>query len=211
MSNNLKDLLYAWPKGYIQDTDFIILLKGTANARYSIIKRAMQSGVLLRLCKGLYLIKYKIEKALPNTFVLAQLIHGPSYVSLESALAYHRWIPEAVQVTTCVTPKQAGEYTTPIGIFTYKRIPIQEFFMGVDRVDTQEGGMLIASPWKALADMMYTKKRYWHSLHNLFQDLRIEIEDLQKSDKRLLKELCKHYPSPRVRKHLLILLNELLS
>jgi hypothetical protein len=36
---------------------------------------------------------------------LAQLVHGPGYVSLETALSHHGWIPEGVYAITNVSSK----------------------------------------------------------------------------------------------------------
>src|SRR3546814_9646973 len=68
-----------------------------------------------------------------------------SYVSFESALAHHGWIPEAVFVTAGVTPgrKTLRFETTDFGTFSFHPLAIADyqFLAGVDRVQM---GKLIA-------------------------------------------------------------------
>src|ERR1700733_10924754 len=101
MKKNIRDLLADWPRSFIRDVDIAELLNKTDNARYSIVKRALKAGLLIQVRKGLYLIASKIKQILPDEFELALLIYQPSVISLESALSYHGWIPEAVYTTTC--------------------------------------------------------------------------------------------------------------
>jgi len=209
VEKRLREILDEWPKGFIAHVDLALLLKKTDNARYSVIKRALKSGMLVRLKRGLYLIANKLKHSLPDEYELALHIYGPSFVSLESALSYHGWIPEAVYTITCVTPKQAQEFTTPIGVFSYKRVPAENFYTGVNRIETAEGVIFVAAPWRALADLMYTNRLSWEGLDHLEADLRIDKETLVDSDKNLLAILAKDYPSSRVRKNLKKFLNEL--
>ena len=73
---------------------------GSPQRQFSLLKRAVAGGEMLRVHRGLYCLsnKYLAEKIDP--LVLAQRIHGPSYISLETALSYHGWIPEAVHSIT---------------------------------------------------------------------------------------------------------------
>jgi len=211
MKKRFENLLQEWPEGFIQDIDLAMILKRTDDARHALVKRALKSGQLIRLKRGLYLIKQKVEQALPNEFIFAPLIYGPSFVSLESALSYHGWIPEAVYTTTCATAKRAKQFETPIGMFSYERVPSLDFYTGVNRVVENGGVILIASPWRALADLMYTRRKKWNSLDDVQSDMRIEKETLVESNKSHLKELVKRYPSSRVRTILRKLLKEVKS
>lgn len=211
MDNNIRKILDDWPKIFIRDDDLTLLLDKTDNARYSIVKRALKAGLLIRVRRGLYLISSKLKKQLPDEFELALQMYAPSFVSLESALSYHGWIPEVAYVTTCVSTKRAQEFETPIGVFNYKRVPAEHFYMGVDRIETQGGVMLVASAWRALADFMYTRRKTWESLEHLEIDLRIDRETLVQSDKRVLKLLIQLYPSKRVRLGLEKILQEIVE
>jgi len=211
MNKKLKDLLDEWPRCFIQSTDLAILLKKTDDARYSVIKRAIKKGVLIRVKRGLYLIASKTKQVLPNEFELALIIYGPSFVSLESALSYHSWIPEAVYATTSVTAKRAREFDTPVGVFSYSRVPAECFYVGVDRIATKGGAIFVATPWRALADFMYVKRKAWKNIIQLSEDLRIDKDMLIVSDKSQLELLVECYPSRRVRDSLKRFLKEIVK
>lgn len=174
-------------KPYIRETELAIKLGGSKDRIHSWIKRACQKGELVRLKRGIYLIDH-----LPlDAFEIAQHLYGPSYISLESALSYHGWIPEAVHTTTSVCTKKSKTITTPIGIFSYAHTPLNQFYMCVERKDV----FLIAQPWKALADLVYSRRKKWKNLREMMEDLRIEKSSIVNSDKNVLKEIAEYYDS----------------
>ena len=130
MNKKFLETLLKWPKSYLTGTNLTIALGKSPHSRQGIIKRALAEGALLRLRRDLYLIKIQYDQAPVDRFELAPIIYGPSYVSMESALAYHGWIPEGVPVTTCGTTKRTKEFETPIGLFSYHHIPVSAFSMG---------------------------------------------------------------------------------
>lgn len=208
MNSNFLENLLNWSKPYISGIDLHYILDKSADSRQAIIKRAIGKGYLIPIRRDLYLIK-NAKRALINTFEIATIIYGPSYVSFESALSYHGWIPEAVRTTTCASVKRAKEFETSIGIFSYEHIPIKAFSFGVEQHQKDALTLFIASPVKALADIVYARKRTWSSISDLSEDLRIEIDSFQNSDKKVLIELIENYPSPRVKKTLNVLLKGL--
>lgn len=188
-------------KPYIRDTELAILLGGSEDRVHSWIKRAFKKEELVRLKRGVYLIDH-----LPlDAFEIAQHLYGPSYISLESALSYHGWIPEAVYTTTSVSTKKSPTITTAIGIFSYEHTPAEQFFMCVERID----GFLIAHPWKALADYVYVYRKKWKSVLEMMEDLRIERSSIEGSERSVLEEIAQYYDSPRVRRFAKQMLKEL--
>ncbi|MBU1863043.1 MAG: hypothetical protein KKH94_05190 [Candidatus Omnitrophica bacterium] len=159
------------------DRDIAVLFAGSCNRRYALMKRAMQSGNILRLKKGVYCLEKKYQRHGLNMWHLAQLLYGPSYVSLESSLSYHGWIPEGVFMTTCVSIKRSVNYKTPLGRFAYHHIPQNSFYAEVERVVTGEEIYFMARPLKALCDYVYVHKKKWRSVAPLIESLRID-EDL---------------------------------
>jgi hypothetical protein len=208
MNKNFLEILLNWSKPYISGIDLCYILDKSADSRHAIIRRAIRNGYLIPIRRDLYLIKNS-KQPLLNSFEIATIIYGPSYVSFESALSYHGWIPEAVRTTTSASVKRAKEFETPIGIFSYEHIPIKAFSLGVEQHQQGTLTLFIASPVKALADIIYARKRIWESIGDLSEDLRIEIESFQNSDRKLLIELIENYPSPRVKNTLNILLQGL--
>lgn len=205
----LERILLTWPKYFIKDRDLAVSLKCTSNARHSLVKRAKQKGMLIHLKKGLYLIGNLYRKTLPNLFEVAQLLHGPSFISLESALSFHQWIPEATYTVTNVCTDRVTQFKTSLGIFSFTPVPSGHFYLGVDRVVSNDNIFLIASPWRALADYMYTYKKLWNTLNDITEDLRVEFENFLQSDRTILQALSENYPHTRVRKQLKAFLQEL--
>ena len=211
MGDEFKEKLESWPNSFIRDSDLALLLDKTDDARHSLIKRLVKAGELVRLRKGFYLISSHLKKTLPDEFILAILLYEPSFVSLESALSYHNLLPEAVYTTTCVTSKRAKEFMTSVGMYSYKHVPVERFYEGVGRYESPVGVMLIAEPWRALADFIYVRKKTWKNLGELEADMRIYSEDLLRSDISLLRSLSECYPSLRVRVWLKKILREIVK
>jgi len=145
-----------------------------------LLKRAIRAGEVVRYRRGLFGIapRYRREKIHP--FALAQYLHGPSYISLECALAHHGWIPEAVYTITCVTQARGRSFNTPAGLFSFTRIPQNFLFAGVVQEVTPSGdAFFVATPLKALADYMYVHRSAWDSLESACENLRIEAGELE--------------------------------
>lgn len=208
MKNDFEQLLYEWPKSIITDNDLAVSLSGTRDRHYALIKRALKDQRLIHLRKGLYFIGKPFKRSLPNLSEIAQHIYGPSYISLESALSYHNWIPEAVYAITSVCAKRSNHFTTPFGIFNYAHIPSENFYVGVERIESETGAFLMATPLKALADYVYVYKKLWDNLKDVYLDLRVETENLESIDLLELELLIKNYPSKRVKKFLIKVLEE---
>lgn len=207
--NRLLKILLSWPKAYISGTDLNYILDKSPDSRYAIIKRAIEQGYLISIRRDLHLIKDHPRYSSIDAFEIAPLIYGPSYISFESALSYHGWIPEAVRTTTCASVKRTKEFETPIGIFSYEHIPMGAFPFGIEQHQKNEFVLFIAAPEKALADMIYSRKRTWPTIDDLSEDLRIEREKLLNFDKTLIENLIENYPSPRVKSTLNALQKEL--
>ena len=78
------------------------LLGGGDARRYGLVNRALKDGSLLRVKRGTYLLGKRYRSEAIHPFPVAQALVPGSYVSFESALAHHGWIPEAVFVTASV-------------------------------------------------------------------------------------------------------------
>ncbi len=73
--------------------------------------------------------------------VLANLIYGPSYISLEYALQYWGLIPERVETVTSITGKRNKFFTTPLGNFSYRYLHKSKFIQGVLLVKSRFSGL----------------------------------------------------------------------
>ncbi|MCY4482749.1 MAG: hypothetical protein OXC12_07740 [Spirochaetaceae bacterium] len=110
-------------------------------------------GDVVRVRKGLYVAPtFPDRPSSVDPLVLAPLIYGPSYVSLETALSWYGLIPERVDEITSVTCKRAKLFRTPLGRFSY--LPVNEvaYSYGVGLQSAAGGSFFLAEPEKALCD-----------------------------------------------------------
>jgi predicted transcriptional regulator of viral defense system len=133
---------------------------------------------ILRVKKGLYVRNDRKETF--SREILANLIYGPSYLSLEYALAYHGLSPEALQTATSVTTQKNKVFETPVGRFEYRHLPLRFYSNGIERIELDESrGFLVACPEKALFDTLYLRTPNLHAAEieaHLFKNLRIDEE-----------------------------------
>ncbi len=183
------------------DREVDYLFDGTPAKRYGLINKAIKKGELIQLRRGVYILapKYRSVK-LGKFFIACSMVHG-SYVSLESALSFHNWIPERVETTSCVIGKNRSQIIdTPLGEFKYIKIPINEYeyFNGVSRNESNGKPFFIASPLRALGDYVYEKKIQWNSIDFLLDGLRMEEENLQLLTMDDFVQVLQVYRSKRV-------------
>lgn len=142
------------------------------------ISRMEQSGLLIRLRRGLYVANTQnISREL-----IANHLLGPSYISLESALSHHQLIPERVNTMQSVCLQRARTYDTPLGRFEYTRIPADYYSIGMEQVISNDYAYLIATPEKALCDLITTTAQLrFQSVkavrEYLIDDLRIDTDE----------------------------------
>lgn len=117
--------------------------------------RWVQSGRLLKLRRGLYVLGKPYRKIEPHPFLLANRLQRGSYVSFQSALAYYGMIPEHVPVVTSATTGRPGTVTTPLGAFLFRHLK-PSLFCGFKQVKVAERQFAVmATPEKALVDLLY--------------------------------------------------------
>jgi len=191
--------------------DQAALWAGNRGARLdALLKRAVAKREIWRIHRGLYCLADRHARSKVNPLELAQRIHGPSYVSLETALAYHGWIPEGVQAITSTALGRSRTFDTPVGLFSFTRVPQRKLLAGVRRVSDDEGGaFFLATPLKALADLVYAQRRDWHSTTPLVESLRVEEESLAELTSETFDEVMPAYKPGRVSRFLYGLRKEL--
>jgi len=182
-SQNLKPLL----KNYSNPDDFI--------------SRMVKSGELTRLKNGFFVISEKIKENPVPYEQIANLLYGPSYISLEWALSYYKMIPEGVYVITSVSSNKSKIFNTPIGTFDYSYLSYQRYSIGIDQKENTSGRFLIATPEKALADLIHLKSKSLEGkdlLVDLIEARRIEENVLKNLDKKHFLEIENKYHSKAV-------------
>lgn len=210
MSRLIKIILENIPRDYFTSQELANLFPDSSNLRHSLVKRALASGDIIQIKRGLYYLAPRFQKKSINPYTFSQLIYGPSYISLESALSWHGWIPEAVYGITSVSLKKSKTFKTPIGCYSYIRVPQKILFNLVKRVTDKNGNIFfMAHPLKALLDYLYIHKKKWGGLIEVSGDLRIDQQELKKIPPQTLKLLQDNYSNSRIKGFLDILKTEL--
>lgn len=169
------------------------------------ITELLRQDIIIQVRKGLYVFNKPLAKHPISMELLANLIHGPSYVSMESALARHGLIPEHVHAVTSASMSRARRFATTLGLFVYARIPASVFSTGVERFELPDGrAFLLAGPEKALSDKVFADRglvlRSNRAVEQyLLDSLRIDSSSLANLDGRMVSELASACGSSRVR------------
>ena len=112
----------------------------------------VKKGNLLRLKNGMYAFAKDKEKIEGEE--IASFLYEPSYLSLESALSWHGFIPEMVYAYVSLTARINRKFTNDFGTFLYRHIK-PGLFWGYTEIKTEHGHFLLAEPEKALLDYLY--------------------------------------------------------
>ena len=137
--------------------DSALLLAGavsTAQVRLQ-LSRWTAAGRLVQVRRGVYALAETWRKVEPHPFAIANAAFAGSYVSLQSALAWHGLIPEHVPVTTSVGPGRPELLDTPLGRFACRHVRSPLVF-GYELTDVAPGQQaFVAAPEKALLDLVH--------------------------------------------------------
>ncbi|MDM8526165.1 hypothetical protein QUF80_22545 [Desulfococcaceae bacterium HSG8] len=203
--NNLVYLLPDFPFDYC----YLMWVLRSYRSPRDKISRMLRNGEIIRIKKGLY-IRSPGYGGKADKKVIANLIYGPSYISLDFALQYRGLIPERVELVTSITSKRNKIFHTPLGSFSYKYLHHSKFHPGVllekTELSGQRGnrenktGFFIASEEKALCDKLATVRdidKPEDIPEYLESDLRIDT-DLLRLDIRQLYKIEKVYKKKSV-------------
>ena len=180
-------------------------LKGLSSPRDKITDMLRQ-GIITRVKKGLYVFGDKYRRYSYSKELLANLVYGPSYVSLDYALAHYGLIPERVEALTSVTPNRPRRFSTPVGLFIYRQIPARAYEAGMVRVEGEhDQAFLIASPEKALADKIVSVRgapiaSIGEMGRFLEKDLRIDAGAIRSLSAERIDEFAGRYRSLKLRR-----------
>jgi len=152
------------------------------------ISRFLKHKEIIQLKNGLYVTTDFFEKNktdISYSFYIANVIRTPSYISSWAALQYYNLVTEAVYSITSVTPKVTRKYETKAGDFVYQSIQkdlFTDFSLANGKFD-----FFIASPSKALFDLLYFRTRQFRSLkiknlQTLIEELRIDIDEMEMAE-----------------------------
>lgn len=110
-------------------------------------------GYIRPLAAGYYIFADR-EIDEMTLFLLANRIYEPSYVSLESALAYHKIIPESVLGVTSVSTRKTTRFESAWGELLYRSM--KPPLIGYQIIETNSRNIIkIAQIEKAVVDYLY--------------------------------------------------------
>lgn len=193
--------MFAKSKEILPEFDYLTLLQFLSDYQSprDKITRMLKEGEIIRVKKGLYVWGNEQGSAPYSKEVLANQIYGPSYISLEYALSYYGMIPERVETVTSVTCRRNKEFPTPVGVFSYHYLSLNKYPVGVTQLSIDANrAILIATKEKALADkLFFSSKGQIDSTQDLelflYEDLRIDQDEIVKLSRKRLKEICLVY------------------
>lgn len=152
-----------------------------------------KAGELIRLRRGLYVVNPELSGKPINVQLCANHIYGPSYVSLHWALRWYGLIPERVFRMTSVTIQPSKVFENTLGIFDYYKVNREYFPIGVRSISDEDISYLMATPEKALCDLIlydsYLPSRSVKGLMRyLEEDIRFDMDELMDFDVEIIRE-----------------------
>lgn len=151
-----------------------------------------KKGYIIRIRNGWYSVKGCISSE-QHLYWASNKIYAPSYISLETALSYYGWIPEAVFTMTSVTTRKTKTFDTPVGQFRYSSIKPSLFF-GYRIVYFEGLGTRIAGPEKALLDFLYLNPQI--KTVDDFESYRLHLDQMREHiDRETLANYCTLFDS----------------
>lgn len=165
--------------------------------------RLVRDGSLIRIRKGLYTFGEDLRKNPLSRGYLANIIYGPSYVSLDYALSFYSMIPEKVSTVTSVSSGRSRDFSTSFGHFSYRMLRSDRYSIGISLGSSGGTGFLIASPEKALIDKIWTDRRMGRSTSSqwrkyLEDDLRLDMDTFSNFSLSMLREITDAYSSEKI-------------
>ena len=151
---------------------------------------------IIRLKRGLYVASPLVSGKEPSIELIANHLYGPSYVSMESALRFYGLIPESVYNASSITLKRSRTFNNSFGQFEYLFSHSDYYSIGINQLVQDDYAFLIASPEKALCDLIiYTPKLRIRSMKSLQiyleEDLRFDMTEFYKMNVSIFEQCVK--------------------
>lgn len=119
----------------------------------------VKKGYLIKLRKEFY--AFAECKAIPEfSRYIANRIYMPSYISMHTALSYYGMIPESVVHITSISSLKTAQFTNVFGEFSYNSVRPGYMYGYVPKNMADGRSILIATPEKALLDLLYLNQYY---------------------------------------------------
>ena len=169
---------------------------------------------LTRWCRKGLLVKLRNEyyafpeyRQVPGfSRYVANRIYMPSYISIHSALSFYGMIPEEVVQLTSVTTLKTARFFNAFGTFHYQNVK-ESLYFGYKIVTLADGkGIVIATPEKALLDLLYLNPYY--KTEQDMEELRLDEDFMQNElDESRLSDYVSRFASKALTQRLTCLKN----
>jgi hypothetical protein len=182
---------------------------------YDKINELVKQAAIIPIKRGVYIPGPSLHLTLPEPFLLANHLNGPSYISMESALSHWNMIPEKVFEISSATINRSKIYDTSIGRFSYLHLPLPYYSFGQEQVTISKSQVaLVATPEKALCDkIIATSGLLFRSIIQLrewlMEDMRIEKDVLRSLKPRIIQGWLSNTPKKTALQLLIKILEDL--
>lgn len=118
-----------------------------------------KEGRIIRLKRGMYVVNPNESGKLLSLGLIGNVLYGPSYVSMLTALREYGLIPERVEVVESMTTHLTVSFENPVGRFEYHHCAKDYYSIGITQREEEGISYLIATPEKALCDYIVCTPR----------------------------------------------------
>lgn len=118
-----------------------------------------KEGRIIRLKRGMYVVNPNESGKLLSLGLIGNVLYGPSYVSMLTALREYGLIPERVEVIESMTTHLTVSFENPVGTFEYHHCARDYYSIGITQREEEGITYLIATPEKALCDYIVCTPR----------------------------------------------------
>lgn len=163
------------------------------------LTQMIKKGEIIRIARGVY-ADSPSDPRLP----VAGMLCWPSYVSFETALAWHGMIGERVFAVKSVgyNLKKEKLFDTPFGRYSFHYLPEEIFSSALMPAEEQGHGFRLATAEKALLDTLYKIRgiRTREAITALIvEDLRLDLDRLSSLDWEAMELLAPYYHSTTIK------------
>ncbi|MCR5561203.1 MAG: hypothetical protein K6F58_05235 [Bacteroidales bacterium] len=157
------------------------------------VNQLEKAEAIIRLKRGMYVVNPEFSGVPVSTELIANHLYSPSYVSMHTALRWYGLIPERVAVTQSMTIKHSRAFVNHFGLFEYTYVDRHYFPIGLRNEVSGESSFIIASPEKALCDLIRETTglnlRYIKEAQAfLEEDLRLDMDTFKSFNKDILRQ-----------------------
>ena len=174
-------------------TDVLTSIFGDYKAPLQKIMMLERSGELLRIKRGLYVVSPNISGTKISMYLIANHLYPCSYISMQTALREYGLIPEKVYTIKSTAMGRSKNITTDMGEFVYTGCSPDYYPIGVNIKDCNNYSYMIASPEKALCDLVASTPglnlRYLSDTRAYIEDdMRMDMEAFAQMDTQIIEQ-----------------------